>query len=125
MAAPFDRRTCLLPDVAVLPKSVQLVVSKIRTIASEYDNLLGNDWKSHWAPVIDLLVEAAGGDWQHAAFVKTKADIVIHVIEGRCGLELRFCGPLGQYPWRLAYLLTAPPLAKSDLRRLVENQAST
>ena len=112
----------------VRPKAVQLVVSKMRAIANEYDNLLGGDWKRHWAPVIDLLVEEAGGDFQAAAaaaFVKTKADIVMHVIEGRCGLELRFCGPLSQYPWRLAYLVTASPLAQSDQRLIFENQATS
>ena len=105
-----------LPDaIARRPKAVELVVSKLAAIASEYDDLLGPNLKRHWSPILDLL-QTVGADLEEAALVTIKADLVLHVIEGRCGLELRFCVPLSEFPWRLAWLVHFPPEAKNDQR---------
>jgi hypothetical protein len=103
----------MVPDLATQPKAVKLVVSKIGSICSEYDDLLGSEWKTLWASLLELLV----GEHE-AAIVKIKQDIVMHVVEGRCALQLRFVDVLMHFPWRLAFMVTAPPTAKSESRRL-------
>ena len=50
------KQKSMVPDLATQPKAVKLVVSKIGSICSEYDDPLGSEWKTLWASLLELLV---------------------------------------------------------------------